>query len=182
MLVSKKMKLLQLIFASAFLATLILPVANATINVQTVTIPNVVASSAPLYGSCRFNIVVNKTTTQQEFQLIPVMINGTTQSEIDVTMKANEISKIIPANVTIQGASVLMINPFATFTPISGNYTKLMNPFQNPISSKQVNIKVGSFTKDVTVLVYADWSLWAIIVDIVAWAAVLIFITRALRS
>ncbi len=181
-MVNKKMKLLQLIFASACLATLILPAANATINVQSVTIPDVVASSAPLYGSCRFNIVVNKTTTQEEFQLIPVMVNGTTVSEIDVTMKANEISKIIPANVTLPGGSMLMISPIANFSPISANYTKLMNPFQNPVTSKQYNIKVGSFTKDVTMLVYADWSLWAIIVDIVAWVAVLIFITRALRS
>jgi hypothetical protein len=182
MLVNKKMKLLQLIFASAFLATLILPAANATINVQSVTIPNVVASGSPLYGSCRFNIVVNKTTTQEEFMQIPVVVNGTTLSEIGIAMKANEISKIVSANVTLPGAAVLMTNPFATFNPISANYTKLMNPFQNPISSKQYDIKVGSFTKNVTMLVYADWSIWAIIVDILAWAAVIIFITRALRS
>ena len=184
MSVVKKMKLFQLVIIATFLATLVFPVANATINVQGVNIPNVVDSSAPLFGSCRFNIIVNKTTTQAESMAFLVIVNGTTLDIINVEMKANDISKIVAANVTLPSASVLIINPFAKFNPIpsSVQYAVAQNPYMNPISSIQYNIEVGSFTKNVTVLVYADWTIWAIIVDIVAAAVTFFFITRTLTT
>ncbi len=182
MSVNKKMKLFQLVIISAFLATIILPVANAEIKVQSLNIQNVTASTPPYYGSCRFSIVVAKTTAQEESVAIPVIVNGTELSKINVNMKANEISKIISANVTLPGGSVLMINPFMKLNPVTANYTKMGDPYANPISSAKYNIKVGDFTKTTTVLIYADWSIWAIVVDIVAIAAMFIFITRTLIS
>jgi hypothetical protein len=184
MSVVKKMKLFQLVIIAAFLATLVFPVANATINVQSVNIPDVVDSSSPFYGNCRFNIIVNKTTTQAESMAIPVVVNGTTLDIINVEMKANDISKIVAANVTLPRASVLITNPFAKFNPIPSNvqYAVATNPYMNPISSIQYNIEVGGFTKNVTVLVYADWAIWAIIVDIVVVAVTFFFVTRTLTT
>ena len=184
MWVDKKMKLFQLVIISAFLATLIIPVANAKINVQSVNLQDVVASTPPLYGACRFSIVVNKTTTQDESLKVPVIVNGTTISTIDVNMKANEASKIISANVTLPGGTILITNPFARQNPIPDNvhYAVAPDPYANPISSLQYEVKVGAFTKNVTLLVYADWSLWAIIIDIIAIAAMFYFITRTLTT
>jgi hypothetical protein len=184
MLVEKKMKLFQLVIISAFLATLIIPMANAEIKVQSVNLQDVVASSPPLYGGCRFNIVVGKTTGQDESLIIPVIVNGTTISTINVNMKANEASKIVAANVTLPGATILITNPFAKQKPIPDNiqYAVAQDPYANPISSIQYEVKVGDFTKNVTLLVYADWTIWAIIIDIVAMAAMFFFITRTLTT
>jgi hypothetical protein len=184
MLVNKKMKLFQLVIISAFLATLIIPVANADITVQSVNLQDVVASTPPLYGSCRFNIVCVKTTAQDESVLIPVIVNGTRISDINVNMKANEMSRIVSANVTLPGGTILMTNPFAKARPIPANLTYVVapDPWANPISSVQYNIKVGAFSKNITLLIYADWTIWAIIIDIVAMAAAVFFITRSLMA
>jgi hypothetical protein len=182
MLVNKKMKLFQLVIISAFLTTLIIPMANADITVQSVNLQDVVASTPPYYGTCRFSLVVAKTTAQDESGLIPVIVNGTRISDINVSLKANEVSKIISANVTLPGGTILMINPFANARPIPANltYPKVLDPFANPISSVQYNVKVGDFSKNVTLLIYADWTVWAIIIDIVVIAAMIFFISRTL--
>jgi hypothetical protein len=184
MSVNKKMKLFQLVIFSAFLAAIILPVANAEIKVQSLNIQNVTASTPPLYGSCRFSIVVAHTGAQDESIAIPVIVNGTELSKIDIYMKANEVSRIVSANVTLPGGSILIVNPFTSVRPIPVNttYPKAMDPYANPISSVKYNIKVGDFTKTTTLLIYADWSIWAIIVDIVAIAAMFIFVTRNLTA
>jgi hypothetical protein len=77
-----------------------------------------------------------------------------------------------------------MTNPFAKARPIPANLTYVVaqDPWANPISSVQYNIKVGAFSKNVTLLIYADWTIWAIIIDIVAMAAAVFFITRSLMA
>jgi hypothetical protein len=153
--------------------------ANAEIKVNNVIIPDVLTSSFPNYGSIRFSIVVGKTVGQDEYLSVPVLVNGVKVSSIDVNMKASEVSRIVAANVTLPGASLLMINPFANPTPIASNvsYAKYPNSYLNPISSIQYEIQVGNFKKNATLLVYADWSFWAIIIDIVL-IVVTVFVLR----
>ena len=183
-LVEKKMKLFHLVIISAFLATLIIPVANAEIVVQSINFPSVAGSTAPHYGAIRFNIVVMKTTGQNETLTIPVIVNGTTISFIHVNMKATETSKNIAANVTLPNASILITNPFTKPTPIPSNiqYEVRQNPFDNPISSIQYEVKVGDFTENTTLLVYADWSAWAIIIDVVIVAGTFLVLRRVFRA
>jgi hypothetical protein len=184
MSVNKKMKLFQLILFSAFLAAVILPIANAEIKVQSASLQNVTASVPPDYGVVRFMIVVTKTTANQESAVIPVIVNGTTLSNIAVTMNPKEMTKTVQANVTLPGASVLIVNPFTKLNPIPVNiiYPVYLDPYANPISSVQYIIKVGDFTRPTTLLIYADWTIWAIVIDIIAVAAMLFFITRTLLT
>jgi len=179
-LIDKKMKLFQLVIISVFVSTLIIPMANAEIKINSVNIPNVMTSSFPNYGSIRFNIVVAHPTGQDEFLNVPVIVNGTTLSIINVVLKANEVTKIVAANVTIPGATILMVNPFASPKPVPSDlvYAKYPNPYLNPISAVKYNIKVGDFTKNVSLLVYADWSIWAIVIDIVLVAAAVLLLRR----
>jgi len=179
----EKKKLFQLVILSVFVSTLIIPMANAEIKINSVNIPSVMASAFPNYGSIRFNIVVRHDVAQDEFLDVPVIINGTELSIINVYLKANEVTKIVAANVTIPGASILMVNPFASPRPVPANlvYAKYPNPYLNPISSVQYEIKVGDFTKTATLLQYADWSIWAIVIDIVLVAATILLLSRFIK-
>jgi hypothetical protein len=183
-LMDKKMKLFQLVIISVFISTLIIPMANAEIKINSVNIPNVMASSFPNYGSIRFNIVVSHPAGQDELLNVPVIINGTTLSIINVVLRANEVTKIVAANVTIPGATILMVNPFASPRPVPTDlvYSKYPNPYLNPISSVQYELKVGDFTKNATLLVYADWSIWAIVIDIVVVAAAALLVRRFIST
>jgi len=180
----KKMKLFQLVIISVFVSTLVIPIANAEIKINSVNIPSVMASSFPNYGSIRFNIVVSHPTGQDELLNVPVIINGTTLSIINVILKSNEVTKIVAANVTIPGSTILMVNPFASPRPVPSNlvYVKYPNPYLNPISSVQYEIKVGSFTKNATLLQYADWSIWAIVLDLVVVAAAILLVRRFIST
>jgi hypothetical protein len=180
----KKKNLIKLVIISAFIATLIIPVANAEIKISDVQMPDVVASNPPTYGEIRFNLVVTKNTNQTESLNIPVLINGTTLSIINVAMRANEVSKVVQANVTVPGSTILMINPFIKAKPIPSNitYAVSQNPYANPISSLQYVIKVGDFEKNVSVLVYANWTIWAIIIDVIAIIGIFLFIRRLSRG
>ena len=175
-------KIIQLLVLSIFVGMLLIPVANADIVVRSINIPDVVASSPPNYGSCKFSVVVDKTSNQSETLMLPVVINGETLTNVEINMKANDISKIVAANLTFPNAKILMTNPFQSFPAIPVNYTKALNPFMNPISSVQYDVQVGdTFQKPITVLVYADWSLWAVILDIVLMAATAVIVTRSLK-
>jgi hypothetical protein len=102
---------------------------------------------------------------------------------IDVQMKADETQKIVPVNIVLQGATVLMINPFEKPKPISNiQYEVRPNPFANPISSIQYEVKVGDFKKNISLLVYADWSFWAIIMDVVIVAGTFLVLRRVFRA
>jgi hypothetical protein len=182
-LVEKKMKLIQLVIVSVFVATLIIPMANAEINIKSVNIIDVVPSVSPNYGNFNFNIIIEKTKGQNESLTIPIIVNGTTMTTIDVQMKADETQKIVPVNIVLQGATVLMINPFEKPKPISNiQYEVRPNPFANPISSIQYEVKVGDFKKNISLLVYADWSFWAIIMDVVIVAGTFLVLRRVFRA
>jgi len=161
-----------------------IPSCFAELTINSILIPDVIASNAPNYGNLRFSIITEKTKGQNESLTIPVIVNGTTITTIDVQMKANETSKINPVSIMLQGAAALVINPFENPKPISNNirYEVKQNPFANPVSSTQYEVKVGDFTKNITLLVYADWSLWAIIGDIVVVIGTFLFIRRLARG
>lgn len=179
------MKVTQLVIISILVVTLLIPMTNAAIEISEITISHVLSSTPPNYGAVRFDITATKPAGQNESIRVPVIVNGTTLSNIDVTMKANEVSKKVASNTTFPGASILMTNPFATFRPIPNNviYAKSQNPHLNPVSSIEYDVKVGgSPTERVTVLVYADWNLWAIILDIVAVAITVFFVRRMMKA
>jgi hypothetical protein len=77
-----------------------------------------------------------------------------------------------------------MVNPFTSPRPVPTNlvYSKYQNPYLNPISSVQYELKVGDFTKNATLLVYADWSIWAIVIDIVIVAAAALLVRRFIST
>jgi hypothetical protein len=76
-----------------------------------------------------------------------------------------------------------VINPFEKPKPLLNiQYEVSQNPFSNPVSSIRYEVKVGDFTKNITLLVYADWSLWAIIVDIVVVIGAFLFIRKMARG
>ena len=176
------MKLPKLVIISIFVAIFLIPMASAEIQVNNVVLPDVVASSVPNFGTVRFSIVAGKLAGQDESLTLPVIVNGTKLQSIIINMKANEVSKIVITNATFPGATILITNPFATPPPIPNDitYVKSMDPYANPISSIRYDVKIGGFTKKVTLLVYADWTLWAIIIDIVAVAVSVLFIKRLL--
>lgn len=169
--------------AMMLLIVTIVPSCFAELTINSILIPDVIASSAPNYGNLRFSIITKKTKGQNESLTVPVIVNGTTMATIDVQMKANETSKINPMSIALQGATVLVINPFEKPKPLLNiRYEVSQNPFSNPVSSIQYEVKVGDFTKNITLLVYADWSLWAIIVDIVVVIGTFLFIRRLARG
>ncbi len=177
------MKLIQLVIVFAVVATLIVPMANAAITVQSTDIPDAVPSSAPHYGSFSFNIMVAKTGGQSESEVIPIIVNGTQVSAVDVSMGANETSKVVPGNLTLSGASILMVNPFVTLNSISDiKYAVNSMPYDNPVSGVRYVIQIGDYTKNITLFTYADWTLWAIVIDLVAVVAVFFFIRRFIMT
>jgi hypothetical protein len=182
--VEKKMKLTQLALFSFIVAILLIPMANAEIVIDNVFMQDVITTQFPNYGTFKFNILAKKPAGQDESAIILVTANGTTISTVNVVMKANEVSKSVETNATFPRATISMINPFASIPPIPDNivYNKLQNNYLNPISSVQYEIKAGGFTKKVTLLVYADWSFWAIILDIVLMAITVIIIRRSLMT
>ncbi len=173
------MKITQLFVFGIILSAFVIPMAKAGIEVDQVNIANVVVSTPPNYGAARFTIIVTKAAGMDESSTVPVVVNGTTISNIGIAMKADEIRKSVSANTTFPHASVLIINPFSLPKPIPSNivYPKSLNPYMNPVSSVQCDVTVGDGpTKRITLLVYADWTIWAIVMDIVvvAIAALLI--------
>jgi hypothetical protein len=160
---------------------LITPIANADISVRSINIPDVVASQSPNYGRCRFSIVLDKNSNTTETITIPISINGTIVSTVDVTMNPKDTSKIVAGNITFPSSSVLIINPFVKFAPVTVNYTVSLNPYMNPVTSKQYSVDVGSFNKSITALVYADWSMWAIIADVIIVMVSVFFIRKILK-
>ena len=182
MLVEKKRKLIQLVIISVLVVTFITPVVNAEIKINSAFIPNVIASSSPSYGNLDFKIQVEKTQGQSESLTIPVTVNGTTMMTIDVQMMANETLKSVPVNIILPGATVLMINPFEKLALSDIQYEIKPNPYANPVSHIHYDIKVGNINKTITLLVYPDWSFWAIIIDIIAVAATFIMIRRSITT
>ena len=152
---------------------------NAEITVQSFNIPDVIPSNAPHNGNYQFNIVAAKTGGQDESTTIPIIVNGTTISSVNVSMKADETLQSVPSNITLPGETKLMINPFdVPKVPSNVQYTVQSIPFVNPISSIQYEVKIGGLTKNVKLLVYADWSLWAIIIDAVLVVAAILLLRR----
>jgi hypothetical protein len=177
----RELKITKMLMFSILLATFVIPMAYAEINIDQINIANVVVSTPPNWGAARFTIVAKKAGGIDEAVTVPVIINGTTVSEIGVVMKAAEESRSVSANTTFPGASILVVNPFSLgrAIPASVVYPVSLNPYMNPVSSVQYDVKVGnSPTKRVTVLVYADWMIWAIIIDIVSLLAIGILIKQ----
>jgi len=164
------LKITRLFVFAILLSAFAVPMAKAEIEINQVNIANVVISTPPNYGAARFTLIATKAAGMEESSTVPVVVNGTTISSIGIIMKADEIRKSGSANTTFPNASVLMVNPFSSLKPIPSDvvYPKSLNPYMNPISSIQYDVKVGNgpMTR-ITLLVYPDWTLWAIIVDII---------------
>ena len=179
--VEKKMKFFKFILISAFVATLIIPMANAEIIIKSINVRDVIASSSPVYGNLDVNIQLTKTQGQDESLTIPISINGTVLKTVTVQMKVNETIKFVPVNVVLPGASKLMISPFVNSVP-TVPYDVKPNPYANPISNIQYELKIGDITKNISVLVYADWTLWAVIIDIIVIIGVFLFIRKLAKG
>ncbi len=170
--------------AMMLLIVTIVPSCAAEMTINKVTLPNVVTSSAPNFGELRFNIMTEKFRGQNESLAVPIVVNGTTMTTINIQMKVNETLKTTPVSVRLQGATILITNPYEKPRSIPSNtrYEVQQNPFSNPISSIQYEVEVNGFTKNITLLVYADWRLWAIIGDIVVVIGTFLFIRRLARG
>ena len=161
----EKKKFMQMVILTAVVATLIVPVANAEMKIKSVDIPNEVTSNPPRYGEMKFTIVTNKTIGQSETLQIPVIVNGTTVTTVTVQMKVNETLKSVPVNVQLQGAVVQMVNPF-----------------EQPISHIHYEIDVGGFGEVISLLVYPDWSIWALIADVLVMGVLALIMWRFAKS
>ncbi len=174
----EKKKLIQLVIFTVFMVTLIAPITNAQIKVDNVIIPDVVASNSPSWGSIDLKVQCSKPAGQEETLTIPIVVNGTTMTSVDFHMLANETIKSMPVNFDFPGATVLMINPLQK-GDLDVKYEVKLDPFVNPISHVHYDIKIGAVEKTVALLVYPDWTFWAIVVDIVAVAATVFILRRA---
>ncbi len=146
----------------------IVPVANADITINNVNFARVVTSTPPNYGYVSFNIMAEHALGQNETIQIPVVVNGTLMKTIDIEMSATESIKTVSAEILLPNAQILIINPFASYKPVANVSYKIdENPFMNPISSIDYDVKIGEFTKHTTLLVYSDRSALALIADII---------------
>ena len=174
----EKKKLIQLVIFTVFAVTLIAPIANAEIKVDSVIIPDVVASNPPTWGTIDLKVQCSKVAGQEETITIPIVVNGTTMTNAKITMLANETIKSVPVNFAFPGATIMMINPMQK-GDLNVKYDMRLDPFLNPVSHVHYDIKIGVVEKTVALLVYPDWTFWAIVVDIIAVAVTAIALRRA---